>query len=165
MSFVLGLFAMTSQDTGAQGPYRFWLGDDRGCDGGPCGTGKDNPPSGGGGGGGSGSTDNPGCLRPPSPKPKADPARAISELSLRLLPSTLAGSNGVPRIYWHETGINGRTTSGPYVRSTINGTGFGTPVFLGNGAAFQATADFDLPLNGFDWNHTRVYSSQTSASG
>ena len=82
-----------------------------------------------------------------------------------LPPSRQSGISGVPSIQWESTGINSIGTAGPVVSASVNSAGGQSPVFLGNGAAYQSDMDFFLPLNGIDWFHERVFSSKTNYSG
>jgi len=79
------------------------------------------------------------------------------------IPTKLPGQSGVPTVLWGGPGINLNATAGPIVQASINGTGGGSSVFLGNGGSFVKQRDFFLPLNGIDWSHERAYSSEGSS--
>ena len=74
------------------------------------------------------------------------------------------GQTGIPRIDLTPRGLNAVNTSGPLVTASVNGHGAASTVFLGNGASYVDALDLNLPLNGHDWYHQRVFSSKSSSS-
>jgi RHS repeat-associated protein len=89
-----------------------------------------------------------------------DVARYLPANVLGGPPAGSTGQNGVPRIVWDGPGITAVRIAGPFVTSSVNGTGGLGSVFLGNGASYINVEDFWVPLNGIDWGHNRIYSSQ-----
>lgn len=73
------------------------------------------------------------------------------------------GSTGVPLIGDLGVGVSEIVAAGPAVHASVNGTGGGGSVYLGNGGSYIATRDFRLTLNGIDWLHDRIYSSEGSS--